>query len=68
MSNEYNRYNIKIRPILDINTKTIRQQLATALEPQPPSYPTVVMWPRRFRQRREDVNDHRPSASPLSRL
>ena len=33
--------------------------------PSAPSYTTVTRWVKRFRQGREDVNDHPQSASPL---
>ena len=67
MDIEYDRYYIKIRTILEINPKTIKE-LATALGPKTPSYPTVVMWTRRFREGREDVNDGSPSGRPVSEL
>ena len=68
MDNEYNRYYIKIRTILGINPKTIHEELATALGPKAPSYPTVVMWARRFREGREDVNDDPRFGRPVSEL
>ena len=68
MDIEYDRYYIKIRTILGINPKTIKEELATALGPKTPSYPTVVMWTGRFREGREDVNDDSPSGRPVSEL
>ena len=68
MDNEYNRYYIKIRTILGINPKTIHEELATALGPQAPSYPTVAEWAKRFREGREDVNDDPRSGRPVSEL
>ena len=38
------------------------------MEPSAPSYTTVTRWSKRFRQRREDVNDHLRSASSLSQF
>ena len=48
------------------STTTIHEELVTALEPIAPSHATVTRWAKRFRQGRVDVNDHPPSASPLS--
>ena len=47
---------------------TIHEQLATALGPNAPSYRTVAKWAERFREGREDVNDHLRSGRPLSEL
>ena len=68
MDNEYNRYYIKIRTILGRNPKTIHEEVAAALGPNAPSYPTVAEWAKCFREGREDINDHPRSASPLSEL
>ena len=57
MDNELNRYCIKIRTILEIDLKTIHEELVTALRSCAPSYTTVTRWAKRFRQAREDVND-----------
>ena len=66
MDNELNRYDRKIRTILEIDPKTIYEEFITALETSAPSYTTVTRWAKRFRQGRDDVNDHPRSASPLS--
>ena len=68
MNNEYNRYYIKIRTILEINPKTIHEELATALRSKAPSYPTVAEQAKRFREGREDVNDDPRSIRPVSEL
>ena len=68
MDNEYNRYYIRIRTILGINPKTIHEELATALGPKAPSYPTVAEWAKRFREGREDVNDDPRSGRPVSEM
>ncbi|CAF1054698.1 unnamed protein product [Rotaria sordida] len=68
MDNEYNRYYIKIRTIFGINPKTIHEELAIALGPNAPSYPTVTEWAKRFREGREDVNDDPRSRRPVSEL
>ncbi|CAF3040859.1 unnamed protein product [Rotaria sp. Silwood2] len=47
---------------------TIYEQLATALGPKVPSYPTVTEWAKRFREGREDVNDDPRSGRPVSEL
>ena len=66
MDNELNRYHRKIRTILQIDPKTIHEELITDLGPDTPSYTTVTKWTKRFRQGREDVNDHPRSASLVS--
>ena len=63
MDNKLNRYYRKIRSILQINSKTIHEELVTALGPSTPSYTTVTRWAKRFRQGREDVDDHPQSSS-----
>jgi [histone H3]-lysine36 N-dimethyltransferase SETMAR len=68
MDNELNRYYIKIRTILEIDPKTIHEELATALGPNAPSYPTVARWAKCFREGREDVNDYPRSGRPVSEL
>ena len=57
MDNEFNRYYIKIRTILGINPKTIREELTDALGSDAPSYATVKRWAKRFREGRDDVDD-----------
>ena len=61
MDNEWNRYYIKIRTILGINPKTIREELAAALGSSAPSY---TRWAKRFREERENVNDNPRSGRP----
>ena len=68
MDNEHSRYYIKIRTILRIDSKTIHEELVTALEPSSSSYTTVTRWAVCFRQERKDINDHPRSASPVSEL
>ncbi|CAM4823498.1 unnamed protein product [Rotaria magnacalcarata] len=57
-----------VRTILGINPKAIHEELATALGPKAPSYPTVAEWAKRFREGREDVNDDPRSDRPVSVL
>ena len=66
MDNKLNRYYIKIPTILEIDPKTIHEELVTALGLSAPSYTTVTRWSKHFCEGREDVNDHPRSASPLS--
>lgn len=68
MDNELNRYYIKIRTILEIDPKTIHEELVTALGPSAPSYTTVTGWAKRFREGREDVNDDPRSGRLVSEL
>ena len=68
MDNELNRYYIKIRVILEIDSRTIHEEFVTTLGLSAPSYTTVTKWTKRFRQRREDVNDHLRSARSLSQF
>ena len=65
MDNKLNRYYIKIRTILEIDPKIIHEELVTALRPSASSYTTVTRWGKRFRKRREDVNDHPRSPSSV---
>ena len=66
MDNELNRYYRKIPTILQIDPKTIHEELVAALGPSAPSYTTTARWAKRFREAREDVTDDPRSASPLS--
>ncbi|CAF3814771.1 unnamed protein product, partial [Rotaria sp. Silwood1] len=42
MDNEFNRYYIKTCTILEVDPKTIHEELATAMRTNTPSYPTVA--------------------------
>ena len=66
MDNELNRYYRKIRTILEGDPKTTHEECVTALGSSASSSTTVTRWSKRFRQGREDVNDHPQSTSPLS--
>ena len=68
MNNEYNRYYIKIRAILGINSKMTHEELATASVSKSPLYTAVTEWAKCFGEEREDVNDDPRSASPLSEM
>ncbi|CAF2834620.1 unnamed protein product [Rotaria sp. Silwood2] len=68
MTDEFNRYYIKIRVILGINPKTIFEELTEALGPDAPSYSMVKNWAKRFRERREDVIDDPRFGRPISVL
>ena len=68
MTDEFNRYYIKIRVILGINPKTIFEELTQASAPDAPSYSMVKNWTERFREGREDVSDDRRSGRPISVL
>ncbi|CAF1360549.1 unnamed protein product [Didymodactylos carnosus] len=68
MADEFNRYYIKIPTILEIDAKTICEELTTALGPDAPAYSTVAKWAKRFRKGREDVNDDFRSGRPISVL
>ncbi|CAF1115050.1 unnamed protein product [Rotaria sp. Silwood1] len=68
MTDEFNRYYIKIRAILGIDSKTIFDELTEALGPDAPSYPTVRRWAKRFREGRDDVTDDPRSGRPISVL
>ena len=57
MDNELNRYYIKIPTILQIDPKTVHEELVTVLGPSASSYTTVTRWAKRFRQGRDNVND-----------
>ena len=51
---------------MGIDPKTLHEELVTALEPSTPSFTTATRWPKRFRQGREDVNDHPLSGRSVS--
>ena len=53
---------------MEINPKTIYEELPTTLEFNAPSYPTVTKWAKCFCEGREDVNNDPRSARPLSEL
>ena len=57
MDHELNRYYRKTQTILQIDPKKI-YEVVTVLGPSAPSYTIVTRWTERFRQGREDVNDH----------
>ncbi|CAF4731900.1 unnamed protein product [Rotaria sp. Silwood1] len=66
MTDEFNRYYIKIRVILGIDSKTTFNELTQALGPDALSYPMVRKWAKRFREGREDVSDDPRSGRPIS--
>ena len=68
MNNELNRYYRKIRTILEIDPKTIHEELVTALESSAPLYTTVTRWVKRFREGRKDINDDPRPSSPISQF
>ncbi|CAF2566524.1 unnamed protein product [Rotaria sp. Silwood2] len=68
MTDEFNRYYIRIRVILEIDSKTIFDELTEALRPDAPSYPMVRKWAKRFREGREDFSDDPRSGRPISVL
>ncbi|CAF1001491.1 unnamed protein product [Didymodactylos carnosus] len=68
MIDEFNGYYIKIRTILEIDAKTICEELTTALGPDVPAYPTVAKWTKRFGEVREDVNGAFRSGRPIRYL
>ena len=68
MTDEFNRYYIKIRAILGIDSKTIFDELTEALGPDASSYSMVRKWAQRFREGREDVSDDPRSGRSISVL
>ncbi|CAF1008310.1 unnamed protein product [Didymodactylos carnosus] len=68
MTDEFNRYYIKFRTILEIDAKTICEELTTALGPDVPAYSAVTKWAKRFREGRKDVNDDFRSGRSISVL
>ena len=57
-----------MQTILKTDSKTIHEELVTALGPSVPSYTTVTRWAKHFCEGREDVNNHPRSASPPSQF
>ncbi|CAF1268956.1 unnamed protein product [Rotaria sp. Silwood1] len=68
MTDEFNRYYIRIRAILGMDSKTTFDELTEALRPDAPSYSMVRKWTKRFREGREDVSDDPRSGRPISVL
>ena len=68
MNNQFNRYYRIIQTILEIDPKTIHEELVTALRPSAPSYTIVTRWAKCCREGKEDVNDDPRSASPVSKF
>ncbi|CAF4682689.1 unnamed protein product, partial [Rotaria sp. Silwood2] len=68
MTNEFDRYYIKVRTILGIDAKTIYEELTQALGSDAPSDRTVRRWAQRFREGREDISDDPRSGRPISVL
>ena len=66
MNNQFNRYYRIIQTILEIDPKTIYEELVTALRPSTPSYTTVTRWAKCCRVGKKDVNDDPRSASLVS--
>ena len=66
MNNQFNRYYRIIRTILEIDPKTIHEELVPALRLSVSSYTIVTRWGKRFREGKEDVNDDLRPASPVS--
>ena len=68
MTNEFNRYYIRSRAILGIDTKTIYEQCTQTLWFYAPSYPTVRRLKKQFDEGRDDVYDEYRSGRPASIL
>ncbi|CAF4047811.1 unnamed protein product [Rotaria sp. Silwood1] len=68
MTNVFNRCYIRIRAILETDSKIIFGEFTKALGPDTPSYPMVRKWAKRFREGREDLSDGSRSARPISVL
>ena len=51
---------------MGIDSKTIHEELVTALRTSAPSYTIVTRWAKRFREGKQDVNDDPRSTSPVS--
>ncbi|CAF3707027.1 unnamed protein product, partial [Rotaria sordida] len=57
MDSKFNRYYIKIRTVLEIDAKTICEELTEALESDIPSYSKVKRRTKHFREERDDINE-----------
>ncbi|CAF1157535.1 unnamed protein product [Rotaria sp. Silwood1] len=68
MTDEFNRYYIRIRAILGIDSKTIFDELTEALGSDASHYAMVKKWTKRFREGREDVSDDPRSGRLISVL
>ena len=54
--------------MLQINRKTIHEELVRALGPNAALYTTVTKWAKRFLEGKKDVNDGLRCSSPLSQF
>ena len=66
MNKEHIRAYIKVRTALNMQPKSIFDDLCTALRDQAPSYNTVVRWSKLFREGREEVEDEPRPGGPVT--
>ncbi|CAF3340222.1 unnamed protein product, partial [Rotaria socialis] len=66
MNKEQIRAYIKLRTALNMQPKSIFDELCTALRDQAPSYNTVVRWSKLCREGREEVEDEPRPGRPVT--
>jgi [histone H3]-lysine36 N-dimethyltransferase SETMAR len=66
MDKEQLRFYIRTRTILEVNPKTIHEELTLAYGPEVVSYSTVQKWSQLFREGRIEVEDDPRSGRPVS--
>ena len=66
MDKEYFRFYIKTRTLLNIQARTIHEELCSAYGNEAPCLSTVEKWSKRFREGEEDVEDKERSGRPVT--
>ncbi|CAF1536206.1 unnamed protein product [Rotaria sp. Silwood1] len=66
MNAENFRFYIKVRTALNIEARTIHDELHTVFDDEAPSYRTVARWTQWFREGREEIEDEERSGRPVT--
>lgn len=66
MNTENFRFYIKVRTALNIEARTIHDELHTVFGDEAPSYRTVARWTQWFREGREEIEDEERSGRPVT--
>jgi hypothetical protein len=66
MNMENFRFYIKVRTALNIQPKSIHDELYSVFGDQAPAYSTVAKWSKCFREGREDIEDQPRLGRPVT--
>ncbi|CAF4999957.1 unnamed protein product, partial [Rotaria sp. Silwood1] len=66
MDKENFRFYIKVRTALDIEARTIHDELYTVFGDEAPSYRTVARWSQWFREGQEEAGDEGRPGRPVT--